>query len=237
MEITHGTLLNGRVRYDQFRTGYRTGIEPVLLAAAIPAHAGERVLEAGTGAGAGLLCLLWRVPGLTGVGIEIDADLAALARRNAAENGLPATIHAGSVADAPALGQFNHALANPPWHDRSSTLPPDSRRSRATHRSPSCFAEWIVHLSKCLVPQGTLTLTLPAGQMGEAMTCLRQAGLARVTIAPLWPGKSLDAKIVLMQGRADQNTTRLTSGLVLHDQGRYTEAAEAILRHGKALTL
>ncbi len=94
-----------------------------------------------------------------------------------------------------------------------------------------------MRLSKCLVPQGTLTLTLPAGQVGEASTCLRQAGLAQITIAPLWPGKLLDAKIVLIQGRADQSSTRLTSGLVLHDQGRYTEAAEAILRHGKALAL
>ena len=236
MEVTRGTLLNGRVRYDQFRTGYRTGIEPVLLAAAVPAQAGERVLEAGTGAGAGLLCLLWRVPGLTGIGIEADANLAALARRNLAANGLTAAIHTGLVGGAHGLGPFNHAFANPPWHDRRGTLPPDPRRSGATHRSPGGLAEWVEALSACLMPGGTLTLALPAGQVNEAAVCLQQAGLARITVIPLRPGKSLDAKIVLMQGRDGCGTTRLTSGLALHDRGRYTETADAILRGGGALT-
>ena len=71
MDVTEGHLLGGRVRYAQPRVGYRTGIEPVLLAAAVAARAGERVLEAGCGAGAGLLCLAARVPGITGLGVEL----------------------------------------------------------------------------------------------------------------------------------------------------------------------
>ena len=86
MRTTAGGLLDGRVRYDQPVDGYRTGLEPVLLAAAVPARTGQRVLEAGTGAGAGLLCLAARVPGVMGVGIEADADMAALARCNLAAN-------------------------------------------------------------------------------------------------------------------------------------------------------
>src|ERR1700712_4723911 len=86
-EITHGHLLDGRVRFAQRRTGFRTGIEPVLLAAAIPARAGQRVIEAGTGAGAALLCLAARVPGVSGLGVELDGEMAALARTNAAGNG------------------------------------------------------------------------------------------------------------------------------------------------------
>ena len=60
MDTTEGTLLGGRVRYAQPARGYRTGIEPVLLAAAVPAVPGQAVLEAGTGAGAALLCLAAR---------------------------------------------------------------------------------------------------------------------------------------------------------------------------------
>ena len=61
---TDGHLLGGRVSYAQPREGFRSGIEPVLLAAAIPARPGEHVLEGGSGAGAALLCLAARVPGL-----------------------------------------------------------------------------------------------------------------------------------------------------------------------------
>src|SRR5277367_7136876 len=82
MELTEGHLLGGRVRYAQPRDGFRSGIEPVLLAAAVPARAGERVLEVGSGAGAALLCLAARVSGVVGLGLERDAALAALAADN-----------------------------------------------------------------------------------------------------------------------------------------------------------
>jgi len=89
---TTGSLLAGRVVYSQPRRGFRSGIEPVLLAAAVPARAQERVIEAGCGAGAGLLCLAARLPGIGGLGIERDPALAALAARNIAANGWAARL-------------------------------------------------------------------------------------------------------------------------------------------------
>jgi tRNA1Val (adenine37-N6)-methyltransferase len=85
-----GWLLGGRVRHDQRVDGHRSGVEPVLLAASIPARPGQRVLEGGTGAGAALLCLAARVQPLAGVGIERDPAQAAQARANVAANGFAA---------------------------------------------------------------------------------------------------------------------------------------------------
>ena len=75
---TRGNLLGGRVSYAQPARGFRSGIEPVLLAAAIPARPGERILEGGSGAGAALLCLAARVGQVQGVGIEQDPALASI---------------------------------------------------------------------------------------------------------------------------------------------------------------
>ena len=128
----------GRVRYAQPRQGFRSGIEPVLLAAAIPARPGERVLEGGSGAGAALLCLAARVPGVRGLGIEQDPALVPLARRNAAGEWSPGLeFIAADIASLPALGVFDHACANPPYHATAArhrrTLRdgPPSRRPRA----------------------------------------------------------------------------------------------------------
>ena len=66
--------------------GYRAAIDPVLLAAAVPARSGEKVLELGCGVGAAALCLLARVPDLTVAGLELQPALAALARHNAKAN-------------------------------------------------------------------------------------------------------------------------------------------------------
>ena len=122
-EFTADTLLNGAVRFRQPATGYRAAIDPVFLAAAVPARAGERILEAGCGAGAALLCLARRVPGCSIVGIERDPVLADLARFNARDNGFSDRIEivtADITGPLPQLaaGSFDHAMMNPPYLDR-----------------------------------------------------------------------------------------------------------------------
>ncbi|KAB2877432.1 MAG: methyltransferase, partial [Albidovulum sp.] len=44
-EITADAFLGGRLTIAQPRAGYRAAADPVLLAAAVPARAGQAVLE------------------------------------------------------------------------------------------------------------------------------------------------------------------------------------------------
>ena len=60
--VSEGTLLGGRVKLRQPVAGYRVAIDPVFLAAAVPATAGDRILDIGCGAGAASVCLAARVP-------------------------------------------------------------------------------------------------------------------------------------------------------------------------------
>ena len=137
MSLTHGTLLGGRIRYTQPAHGYRTGIEPVLLAASIPARPGQRVLEAGTGAGAGLLCLAARVSGVIGTGLERDPDQATLAATNFVANGFDGltALHADLLTWA-AAEAFDHSFANPPLVlARGKHLPHSRPRRRQNVRA------------------------------------------------------------------------------------------------------
>jgi tRNA1(Val) A37 N6-methylase TrmN6 len=68
--LTEDTLLGGRVRLRQPASGYRVAIDPVLLAAAVPAVSGETALDIGCGTGAAALCLAVRVPGVRVIGIS-----------------------------------------------------------------------------------------------------------------------------------------------------------------------
>ena len=239
-QTTDGALLGGRLRYRQFRYGYRTGIEPVLLAAAVPARPGQRVLEAGCGAGAGLMCLSARVSGLSGTGVEADPGTAALARHNWASNRMDRLVlHEGRVADLPpTLGLFDHAFANPPWHRGDASASPFDRRDLARRGRPELLDEWITALSARLRSGGTLTLILPAGLHARAGAALHASGsLGGITLLPLWPKPGMAAKIVLMQARRNSTADAvLLPGLVLHrDGGGYTDAAESILREAKPL--
>ena len=62
--------------------GFRSGSDAVLLAASVPARAGEAVLDLGCGVGVAMYCLGSRVPGVRLTGVERNAEAAGLARRN-----------------------------------------------------------------------------------------------------------------------------------------------------------
>ena len=233
--ITQGTLLGGRVPYAQPRDGYRTGIEPVLLAASIPAEPGDRVLEAGCGAAAALLCLLWRIPGLHATGVELDPETAALARHNLTANSRAATIMTADVTRHPTPPFYDHILANPPWHDPASTAPALPRRALATHGA--VLRHWIAALVPAVAPAGTLTLILPDAQTSLA-TALLATDLPHISILPLAPKPGRPPTLALIQARHGPPTQTRHPPLTLHtSEGPYTPALQAILREGAPLPI
>ena len=232
MEVTEGHLLGGRLSYAQPTHGYRTGIEPVLLAAAVPARAGESVLEAGTGAGAGLLCLLARVPAASATGVEIDPAMAALARANLAANGMAGEIVAADVLQGGWAA--DHVFANPPWHGSRSTPSPMARRRLAKQERGSGVAGWIDALAGSA--RVSLTMILPAHRGEGAASALAGYGLGEVSLLELLPKAGRAAKLVLVQGRRGAVTLQRLPALVLHSgDGRFTPAADCILREGASL--
>jgi len=244
-ELTVGTLLGGRVRYTQFLDGYRTGLEPVLMAAAIPARRGQRIIEAGCGAGAGLMCVAARAPEISGVGVEMEAATAALARQNFSDNGLEslralcADVTARELLSDADCG-FDHAFANPPWHRAHSTLAPDLRRRAARSESATNTLEgWIKALARVLRHGGSLTLALPAASLTRSLAAMSAHQIGSVAVLPLWPHRNEAARLIIVQGRkAGRGDSRLLPGLVLHeDDGSFTTAAQAILRHGEILPM
>jgi len=240
MQTTGGTLLGGRIAYAQPEKGFRSGIEPVLLAAAIPARAGERVIEAGTGAGAALLCLAARVPGIAGLGVERDPALAALARANITSNAMDGlTVLESDIAALGECGVFDHGFANPPYHAESGTPSPLDSRERSKRAPAGLLPLWARALAHRLRPRGTLTLIVPAAVLTDALAALADAACGSAAILPLWPKAGRAAKLLLIHGvKGGRGPSRVLPGLVLHGStGSYTDAAEAILRDGADLKI
>jgi len=235
---TTDRILGGRVLYRQPRLGFRAALDPVLLAAAVPACPGDRVLEGGTGAGAALLCLAARVPGLIGTGIDRDPAMVRLAQENAALNVWPGlTFVAADLAASPVRGQFDHAFANPPYHAPDGTASPVAAREAAKRGAHDLLAVWAAALSGPLRHRGTLTLILPPGLLETALTALRAAGSPCERLVPIWTAKGRPARWVVVRGRKNGRTPlAIAPGLVLHDASRgFSPGAEAILRGGGPL--
>ncbi|WP_093990977.1 tRNA1(Val) (adenine(37)-N6)-methyltransferase [Flavimaricola marinus] len=243
--LTQDAFLGGRVQLLQPRKGYRAGIDPVLLAAAVPATSGELVLELGCGVGAALFCLGARVPGLTLAGIEVQPDYAELARQNAALNGMEAQIHTCDLRQLPGDLRntcFHHVLANPPYYDRTKGSPaPDSGRDMALG-GDTPMADWVETAARRLRPKGWLTLIQKADRLGEILTAAT-ARLGSITVLPIAGRDGRDADRVIVQARKDGRAPlRLLAPLVLHtgpahlrDGDDYGPFIRSILREGAAL--
>ncbi len=237
---THGHLLGGRVQYAQPRSGFRSGIEPVLLAAAIPARPGSRVLEGGSGAGAALLCLAARVSGVQGLGVEQDPALVALARENATANGWSGlNFIAADIASLAASETFDHACANPPYHSAAGTASPDASRRAAKRAATGLLTTWATALARPLRARGTLTFILPAALLPEAVAAFLAAGCPPIAMLPLWAKPGRPAKLLLLRGiKGSREPFSVLPGLLLHaPDGSFTAEAGAILRGGAALEI
>lgn len=241
--LTRDVFLDGRIAAWQPRQGYRAATDPLFLAAAVSAQAGQSVLELGCGAGVALLALGWRVPGLALSGVERQEAYAALARRNFAEAGRTAQIETADLARLPAeLRQgFDHVMANPPYYPPSSTSASDLGRDLAL-REETPLDIWVEVALRRLKPGGWLTMIHLAERLPGLLVALGGRAGA-VSVRPLSPREGRPAGRILLQARKGaRGPFRLLAPLVVHQGARHLQdgddfspEARAILRDGAPL--
>lgn len=243
-DLTHDAFLCGRLHLWQPKRGYRAATDAVLLAAACPAEPGQSVLDLGCGAGAASLCLAARVPGLVQTGLELQEDYAALARRNAAGNGVALTVVTGDLTEMPASLRrgFDHVIANPPWYPRGGSPSPVAGRDVAL-RAELPLGEWVAAASRRLDPGGWLTMITGADGLPEVLAALAPR-MGSATVLPIAAREGRPAlRIILRARKGGKAAFRLLAPLITHqgaahdgDRESYTARANAILREGVALS-
>ncbi len=143
--LTRDRLLGGRVLLGQPAQGYRVAIDPVLLAAAVPADAGARVLDAGAGTGAAALCLAVRVPGCRVVGIELQPALQHIAAANVTDNALASRVEIlpGDLTRLTSCRELRSRHDQSPLPGRSSATPPPQPERACAHVEGTPLDAWL----------------------------------------------------------------------------------------------
>jgi len=230
------TFLDGRVRVTQPQTGFRSGLDAVMLAASVPARAGESALELGAGAGTASLCLAARIEGISIIGVEIDPGLVELAMTNAGANGSACRFVTADIFHLPKelKRDFDHVFCNPPFHGEGQAAPDTARMVALSDDGK--LSDWLRLGLQRTVSGGFFTTILRADRLAEALSALPTEG---VSVLPLWPRIGEPAKRAILQVRkASRAPFALLPGLVLHrEDGTSTPEAEAVLRRGAALAL
>jgi tRNA1(Val) A37 N6-methylase TrmN6 len=240
-------LLGGKLTLRQPLRGHRFGHDAVLLAAATPARKGEHAIEFGAGVGAAGLALARRVEGLAVTLIELDPNLAKLARENAARNALAERVRVVCLDVAAPVAQFadaglgpdsaDHVLMNPPFNAPHNPSPDQARRL-AHAASPGTLARWIDTAARLLRPQGALTLIWRADGLTDLVAALA-ADFGAIAILPVYPKPdSVAIRVLISAAKTSNAPLSLLPGLVLADSDNKPSAgANAILRDGAALVL
>lgn len=247
LSTTCDAFLGGELEILQAKTGPRAGTDSVLLAASIPATRGQSILEAGIGSGVVSLCLNNRIGPINITGVELQPDLAELARENASRNNISdqLTILEGDVTGSgnswKAMGlipdSFDHAFANPPFYDNAhSRSPKDPVKAQAHMHNTEALERWVRFLVTHTRPRGTITIVHTAEMLGKLLAFFERR-VGNIRIIPIYSKKDQPASRVLVQGtKSSKGPLHIEQGIVMHDEtGAFTGKAVSILKSGAGL--
>ena len=226
-DVTEDAFLGGALRLRQLKSGHRAGHDAMLLAAATPARPGNRVADLGAGVGAAGLAVARRVGDIDLVLVEIDADLAGLARSNAASNALAADVIVldveASAAAFAAAGlspdSIDVVLMNPPFNDSTRhRISPDKARGIAHVATATTLANWVHAARRILKSKGWLTLIWRADGIAAVLAALDH-GFGSLEILPVHGDvKGPANRILVRAAKGGGAPTQIHPALMLNDE-------------------
>jgi tRNA1(Val) A37 N6-methylase TrmN6 len=239
LELTEDAFLGGQLRLKQLKSGHRAGHDAVLLAAATAARPGDRLVDLGAGVGVAGLSVARRVAGVDLVLVEIDTELAGLARANAEANAIQADVIVLDVeADATAFAaagllpdSVDAVLMNPPFNDPARhRVSPDAARGTAHMATATTLSKWIHAGRRILKSKGALTLIWRADGIAEVLSALDH-GFGSLQVLPVHGDARAPANRILVRAtKGGRAPTQIHPALMLNDeQGQPQKRVQDIL--------
>jgi len=232
-EITRDTLLRGRVKLLQPRHGFRSSLDPVLLAGFIAPPYG-RFLDIGCASGALAFLLLARDREAHGIGVEIQPRLAALAEQGCEANGFANRFHvmAGDVRASGTIEAraFDLVAINPPFRPvRGGMLSPLSEKALANHEVTLSLSEWLDVAAAALRPDGRLATIFAFDRWDELRDGLSLYGFTLARSRQVLPRTGDRPSRILIEARRGVVEAQTESPLVVHDGAGYSVEVRRML--------
>ncbi len=223
--------------------GHRSGVDAMILAAAVPDGFEGRVADLGAGAGAAGLAIAARCPATTVALVERSPFMAGFARRtlahplNAALAARVAVIEAdvalaGKARAAAGLSDngFDFAVMNPPFNEAADRRTPDPLRAEAHVMPEGMFERWLRTAAAIVRPGGGIAAIARPGSIRPILDAMqgRFGGLRIVAVHPRADAAAI--RIVVAGLRGSRAGLSLEPPLVLHGATGhgFTPRADAI---------
>ena len=225
------------LRVIQRSEGYRFSIDPVLLADFARGSSAARIIDLGAGSGVVSL-LLARLTGATElIGVELQEDLAVLARRNAELNGLSDRIRivAADVMSLRTLypvSSFDLVVANPPYRRRGTgKVSPKAGRDLARHESTAALADFLAIAKYLVAPGGRICFIHHPERLAEFLSVARDLKLSPLRLRMVHGSLMHDARMFLVElAKGRRGSLRIMPPLAVYSEdGSYRDEVAAML--------
>ena len=218
-------LQRGGLRVIQRADAFRFGTDAVLLADFAAPRRHDRVCDLGTGTGIIPLLLYARENTISADAVEIQPDMADMAARSMAMNGLKEKIRvlSGDLRSIRTLlphARYDLVTCNPPYGKAGGTLlNPDASKRLARHEE-SCAIEDVACAAAWLLQNGgRLCCVFPAARMIELSDAMRKYRMAPKRIRMVHSRVEKAAHLCLMEGMLDARPGLIIEPpLVIYDE-------------------
>ncbi len=235
---TTDTFFNGKIRVTQSRTGYRFSIDAVLLANFADPRSGDKVLDLGTGCGIIPLILAYRQPCSSIYGVEVQTELAELAKSNVRENKLEGRITVyctdmNLLRPEMTAGPVDLVVCNPPFRkEGSGRINPDTQRAVARHEIKTNLSDIIQTSHRMLRTAGRMILIYTAGRLTGILSRMRNEGIEPKFIRMIHSRRDARATLILIEGvKGGRPDLRIAPPMIIYDNGNeYTEEVASMFR-------
>ena len=231
------TFFNGRITVFQPASGYRFSLDAIILADAAARSKAFRAADIGTGCGILPIVMAYRNPEIAVIhGIEIQEELAALARKNVSVNHMDfrIPIHTKDIKQVTTRdldGPVDLIACNPPHYEaRAGRINPASQKAIARHEITLTLDGLVSAASRLLVSGGRLLVIYPASRLIDICWNMRNTGIEPKWIRFIHSAPDRAARRVLVKGVKDGGTGAAVARplYVAGEDGRYTPEMKAM---------
>lgn len=245
METTRDKFHAGAFEVIQpSKRGHKSGMDALLLAAALPKNISGVLADLGSGAGVAGLAALNLNRELELIAVEKNAEMVELARQSLRLNTNARFFNRAKVIehDLTSSGtsrakagltpnSVNHIIMNPPYNTSRERPPKDTMKIEAFMMGEGGIDAWFRTAAAILNPGGTITIIYRTENLGEVFAC-SQGRFGGLEIMPIHSRIDEAAKRVIVRGtRASRAPMAIVPGFVVHNQdGSFSEKADEIFK-------
>lgn len=220
---------------------FKFTIDAFLLTGFINPGSKDKVIDLGTGGGVLSLLIAGSKKAGAVCGLEIQPELAEMARRSVALNGLEAKVQimTGDLRSFPPelkLNSFDYVITNPPYYPMGKGIISENQALAMAKFEIGCKLEEIIIAAKRLVKgNGRFALIYPTERLVELIITLERHNLAPKRICFIHPKPGAKSNLCMVEARpgAGCEVKILPPVIVSNQNGEYSEQMNRIFNGEK----